>query len=453
MGYNPFGTSSQRGGGHQSTVGSGGSLLNTSANPFGGKTGKLGNWDVVGNALDSANPWVGGAKKNADLAAQQKSNQEGQYNDTQGVLGKMDASGNQYYEQMSNAYRGPQGYQDTMNRNTDNFLEKQKLLESQMEGQAKDSKSTYTNTILPKLQGVMEDAKKQAGSAMTLEQAGDPNNAVATGVRNMYDQQAQGMNREGLANAGVLQAMGTQATMGQMGSGGPMTGGQIQALQGANLGQSGAAMARAQQRANDLRQQGIQSGFDQSAAQYGRGQDAKHFYNQSIGNYQSGYNTMNQQQDQSRQNIGNAQSGIFGTQMGQANANLGINTGMAGLKYGLDAQGQNRQLASINDKYGTQGGNIMNQMQANNAQNQATIGAIGSIGGGVAGGMAGRAGGAAAANAYGNGGQGYNTPKTMEPNAGASPYSGYNQQGAAQGGYPANYSQMGGGYAGNNPYR
>ncbi len=487
----------------------GSSKYGSGINPFSSTGGSLGKNDVVGNAFDRANPYVSGARKSDDSAQKFKDSQNSQSDNMQKSLDQMKATGQGYYDQMNNAYTGPGGYQSSMNTATNKYLKDSGELQTQMEDQAKDSKATYSNNIVPKLKDQMETAQKNAAGAMTLQQAGDPNNDVATATRKMYGDQAQGINREGLADAGVLQAMGSQATAGQFGAaGGLMTGGQLQALQGANLGQSGAAMARAQGRANDLRQQGIQAGSNASAAQYNRGVDANNYYNNTIGNYQNGYQTMNDNQDKYRQNIGAGQQNIFGTTMGQANANLGIGTGLAGLKYGIDTQGQNRQLAFENDKAGVQQGQLINDINSQNEKTMAMSKGVGTVVGGVAGGMMGGPAGAAAGSqagagvggmlgsqsqtsvpgrsnyggnqaaagggggfggmggmlptswgrnpGAGNGGTGYSTPDNMAPNAGASPYEA--PAGAANGGATAGADPYSGGYDGgyntmmNNPY-
>ena len=70
---------------------------------------------------------------------------------------------------------------------------------------------TYSETIKPRLQGIMEDAQRNADQAMSLQEAGDINNKIQGQVRQSYEQQAQGENRQGIADTGVMQALGAQA--------------------------------------------------------------------------------------------------------------------------------------------------------------------------------------------------------------------------------------------------
>lgn len=116
--------------------------------------------------------------------------------------------------------------------------------------------------------------EKEAKARMTMAQAQDPNNPVAVAFRNFYEQQAGAEGKKGLADVGVLSALGAQATAGQMGGGVPMTTGAMQALQAQNMGQSGQAFANVQKRMQGLRDQGIAQGWAQTEAAYGRGQDA-----------------------------------------------------------------------------------------------------------------------------------------------------------------------------------
>jgi hypothetical protein len=265
-----------------------------------------------------------------------------------------------------------------IHNNRVNDIEKYK---GQAETQAKDARETYTNTIQPHLKGIMETAKTEADSAMTLKDAGDPNNSVQTAVRGMYEQQAQGVGKQGLADAGVLAALGAQATAGQMG-GVPMTGGQMQALQGQNMAQSGMAYSRAQQQMQRLREQGIESGFRESSNQYDRGQKAKDRYSNSVNDFEMADNRHQDRQTGYR-NEQNGYSGErYGMDMGKAQEDMGLSTGLAGMDRDLAHSRENREIGLANDYYGTKQANIAADSQAKGANHPAsTVGTL--VGAGV----------------------------------------------------------------------
>lgn len=319
-----------------------------------------------------------------------------------------------------------------------------------IEDQAKNSKATYTNTVLPNLKGVMEDAYNNQKGAMTLSQAQDPNNAVASGVRDLYGTQAQGIQNQGLADYGVLAALGGQATASTIGSSGaPMTGGQLQAIEGANMGQAGAAFARAQGAANNLKLQGLEAGQNQSNWAYNAGQQAKNAYSASIGNYEQASNRNNALQQGYSQDI-------FGTQMGQANAHMGMDSAMNGLNYNLGMQANNRQMAYNNDVYGGQQQSLINQINTGNQQNAAAMQAGGTIIGGIFGGGAGAAAGGQIGAAAGNASAGgtpaasnYGNLANVSGSTASAPTTGpVYSPGAYGGGYGP---QGGGGLAGSAP--
>jgi len=63
----------------------------------------------------------------------------------------------------------------------------------------------------PQYQTLTQQAMGNAGQAMTLGQAQTANNAVEQGIQGMYNQQAQGITNQGLADYGDLAALGGQA--------------------------------------------------------------------------------------------------------------------------------------------------------------------------------------------------------------------------------------------------
>lgn len=199
----------------------------------------------------------------------------------------------------------------------------------------------------------------------------DPNNQIATANRNLYNQQAQGTRRAGLADAGVLSALGAQANAGAF-AGRPMTGGQMQAAAGASQNRAGQAFAMAQQRAQDLQDQGLARGYEQTQAAYGRNQDALNRsrqaqldLNSQIG---SDYGMRQQMQDQTsqqmqsdlgmRQGMRGEMEGLYGQTAdigtNRANENYGLDSDLLGLQHDLSGASGARNLANSNQFYGTQ---------------------------------------------------------------------------------------------------
>lgn len=402
-------------------IGKGGSLLNTSANPFDkDQGGKLGNWDVVGNALDSANPNVGGAKKQDASNADMAKNVQNQYNDTQGVLGTQAQQGSQYIgglQSAGNTYKSDTGnnvgaYTQGITGNTGAYTGGVADTTKQYTGDVTNSTNQYVQgqqglqvTYNPMYGQLTGQAMGNASGAMTLQDAQNPNNAVEQGVQGMYNQQAQGIQNQGLADYGTMSALGNEATANTMGSSGmPMTGAQMQLLQGSNTAQAGQAFANAQNQANQLKMQGLGAGLNQSNLMYEQGQQA---HQQAVGDVgtQAGFNQGGLQniygaQQAGAGNVYNAQQGglssvfnannnatnsVFGANQGQASTNYNVDTGMAGAQYGVDQAQNNAQLAAQNQKYGGQGGIILGNAAYNQATGQANMNMASSVIGGVAG--------------------------------------------------------------------
>ena len=286
-------------------------------------------------------------------------------------------------------------------------------LKNEADTQAKDARSTYTNNILPQYKTMMERSAQEGKGAMTLADAGNVNNKVHTDVRNLYEKQAQGVGKQGLADAGVLAALGAQATAGQMG-GAPMTGGQMAALQGQNQAQSGAAYSRAQGQMQSLREQGLNRGFEESDRQYQRGQGALDRWERNTGNYEGANNRMNQEQRDFRGERGGLAQGIHGLQQGQNNLEYGVRTGTDQMGLQMDTAQANRTLANEQGYYG----GLAGQAAAAGANQAGKISAMANLfgtGASAAAGYAGSPGGAAALAGAGGGGGG---------GAAANPYGG-----------------------------
>lgn len=317
--------------------------------------------------------------KQKQLAKDAAAARENQYQDTTGILSGMKNQDDDYLK--------------TMQGHANDYRSRLDILQREADDQAKNARTTYSNDIAPRQKSIMEEAGREAGSAMSLADAGDPNNRVHQQVRQLYGNEAEGVRKTGLADAGVLAALGAQATAGQMGGAAPMTGGQLAMLQGQNMAQSGAAYARAQARMNQLKQQGIDRGFDESSAQYERGQRAKDRYSGSIQDYEGGLD----------RSIGR-DSGLRAERGGYDADHYGVASGMAGLGHGLGmGQGQ-RDLGAIDQRYGNQQATIAQQMSQANADNAARSAMFGGIlqgGSTAAGGMMGGYEGAKVGNSIG----------------------------------------------------
>lgn len=327
--------------------------------------------------------------------------QEEQYNTMLGSNQRMNAADTSYYDQSKKQYddyftNTQQAYQQALGRNERNLKQAQE--------EATDARQTYTGTIKPNLVNAMEDARTQAGQAMSLKDAGDPNNAVHTAVRGMYDTQAQQEGKRGLADAGVLAGLGAQAFGNQLGAaGGPMTGSQMSILANASQAQSGAAYANTQRRMANLRDQGLQQGFIESDRQYQRGERARDRYSNTIGDVQRGSLAESQRGEAAR----NEQTGLAdrttNMKYGRQREKLGAGQAISGLQYGQAQAGIGRDQAAEDYRLGNKQQGYVNQM---NDISQRQAGVMGALSSGIQGGATalgyaygGPAGGAAAGGA------------------------------------------------------
>jgi len=395
-----------------------------------------------------AGPWqrleesIGGRKKSGTQQAEQRQldNSDAAFNETSGVLGQMKSADDAYkanleglasnYKQTRDSnisrYTGAERsnnttYQTARNTSMANQLAGDKAAtdryraarnpvyekyQTQLQGfsdeaakQASDATTTYKNNIQPRLQDIMSTAQSEAGGAMSLKDAGDPNNSVNRAWRDMYESQAQGVGKQALADVGVMNSLGAQATANQLGGmGGAIGTNQLLALQGQNMGQSGQAYARAQQQMQGLRDQGLEVGRQESSNQYNRGQAAKDRYAGSVRDFsdadagyqdrQTGYrqerggyadrgfeigrqrtgedydidqNRVGLEADLSRGaakddlDLGRRQSGLeFDLGDRAAQENMGLSTGLAGVSHQLGSDQSGRDIANINTRYGKQ---------------------------------------------------------------------------------------------------
>lgn len=308
-----------------------------------------------GGGLNSASgAWdrAFGTTKSHKLGREGQENATRQYKDSQSVFNKMD--------------NADSAYRTAFNEPYERMRSRLGALHDEAFQQSNDARKTYTNDIQPRLKNVMEDAQKEASGAMTLQEAGDPNNAVHQKVRAMYDQQGANVRRQGLADFGVLSGLGAQAAQGAMGA--PMTTGQQANIYAANQSQAGNAYSAAQRRVFDLQQQGIDRGFEESDRQYQRGQGAKDRYRNSIADVSGA-----EADYQSRmRDFRGERLGLSGAQMDLDNQRAALDRDIA---YG---QGE-RQLGAIGNYYGTQNQILGNRMNDNAARQQGQMGILSSI--------------------------------------------------------------------------
>lgn len=329
------------GGGTKSGVGGavsgqmGGSVL---MGPAGGVAGAVNGFQGKGD--DVLNNYGFGNRKANEAQKKAQQANEDWYSEQQPGLDKAQGYGQAYYDQIKGQ--------------ADSYMQDAAT-------QGADARKVYTGTIQPRLQGIMEDAQRESNSAMTLQQAGDPNNAVQTAYRNQYNQEGANAMKQGQADAGVLAGLGAQATAQQIGGAGPMTGGQMAAMQGANMSQAGQAAFNAQKRMNDLRQQGMDVGREESGKQYDRGQSAKDRYRGSVADYAG------------------ASSDEYNRQHAENQERFDMGSGVAGLGYGTQMDDYNRRQAALGNKYGQQMANYQGQAQQSSAEQAGKLGFIGSM--------------------------------------------------------------------------
>lgn len=308
----------------------GGALAGPQGAIAGGMAGAMGKGEDWSNNLGFGSRKQKGYEQNAAQA------NENWYQEQQPFLQKSQGAGNRYLQGMRGA--------------TQDFQRRQAGINLQ---------------ALPALEGGMQ-------GAMTLQQAGDPNNQVQTAYRDLYNTEGktqQGMfeqagrneMKQGQADAGVLSGLGAQAFANQLGSsGGPLTGGQMAGIAGMNMTQAGGAAMRAQGRMQALNQQGI----EQNAALRGQGLET--------GRQESG-----QQYERGRQGIADWTN----YQNQQNQQQFGLNSGMAGLQYGTQMDDYNRRQAAIANRYGGQMQQANSQADRAAAEQQGKLGFISGLAG------------------------------------------------------------------------
>lgn len=222
----------------------------------------------IGSAVGGKNSWLGKrltpsqadkGRREAEERARQRQQEAYEYNKGQNV--KYDqAEGT--YKTARDSYIKPQI--DEMNR-----------LRDESSRQANDARVVYEGSIRPGMLEQMDRNAANARSAMSLAEYNDPNNSVARATRDIYDQEALKTHARGVADTGILQAMGAQAAARSFGIGGPMSTGQMTSLYAANQNQAGQAFANTQKQMQSLQDQGLAQGFLQADKVYQAGERAQ----------------------------------------------------------------------------------------------------------------------------------------------------------------------------------
>lgn len=317
----------------------------------------------VGGYIDERNPWV---KKKGNEKEESKQLAEGLFQDTKAIskgLDEADKTFGDAYKQESKKYI------DSAKDIVSGYKTKIEDLGNQAQGQAKDARETYTNTILPEQKNAMGMAKANAEQAMTLEQASDPNNPIMKAVRDLYDQQAKAARLQGQQDYGVLSGLGAQAAQGQLGAAGnPMTAGQMGQIYAANQSQAGDAYARAQQRMYDLQQQGLDRGFDQSNLMYQFGQDAQGRFSDTLKDIQNSESKHHQDQGLFREELGNYAGDIFGVDSAFNTDAYNIGLGIPGIDKANAYAGAGREQGATNQKYGVAQQGVTNEAASKQAK-------------------------------------------------------------------------------------
>lgn len=235
-----------------------------------------------------------------------------------------------------------------------------------------DSKTQYTSTVEPRMKAAMEASGKEAGNAMSLSDSMDPNNAVHRANEAKFERQATNEGRQGLADVGVLGALGAENASRTFGASGmPMTGGQMASIYGQNQNAAGTAMANTQRRMQSLRDQGIDRGYSESDKGYNRGQSAIDRANADVASYAGAGRTARTEQG----NISGEEAGYgeksqgltTGNARDQANADMAV----GGLEHELGNAGSQRELAETASDTGGRIADINGQIAGAGADKEA----------------------------------------------------------------------------------
>lgn len=300
-----------------------------------------------GQSVDRINPFL-----KQDQAAKKKGRQDydiDQRTDAaeQAANQKLGTADTAHYDDIKGYV---EGYKTNQGANVKQLEELLSGLISQSQGQAKDAQTTYSNDILPALQNALGKHKTNADSAMTLNEAMDPNNKLATSIRDLYDNLGQRERQRGQQDYGVLSALGAQAAGQQFGQL-PMTSGQMGQIYGRNQAQAGDAYARAQNRMYDLQQQGITRGFEDTKHWYDKGQQSIDKYGQSAKDIQSASMNHNDLMGKLRGEQSTYGGSMYDARGGYNQDMLTLGTGMADMQkqnaYAGTGRESQQQLSSL----------------------------------------------------------------------------------------------------------
>jgi hypothetical protein len=281
--------------------------------------------------------------------------------ESQGVLDRMKEADTGYYDKVKT---GADSYLNSSKASGNSYLGKLDGLDTQARDQATNAQTVYTNDIAPRQKSIMEDAHRNASSAMSLEEAMDPNNRVAKGVRGLYADEGEKVRKQGLMDTGVLAALGAQATASQMGGMPMMTGSNLQTMNAQNQSQASEAFAAAQKRMMDLREQGLGKGLEQSNAMYDRGQQARAWAADATNNFQNSGIRNDEHQANFRGERQGYAADRMGVERGMAGEEFDINSGLAGLSHGLGQGQMDRELGFLGDKFGSETASLQNFFNA-----------------------------------------------------------------------------------------
>lgn len=320
-----------------------------------GGSGAVNKHDIVGKSLDALNPSTKAAAARKKKEAEDRARLEALTTKTGEINKGLDTADADY---LGNFNKTSGTYIDEAGKLVNTYTGEINQLKDKATSQANDNTQTYTNTILPAFKDLLEKTKGNADSAMSLEDYSDPNNALMTAIRDMYNKKGQKARQQGQQDYGVLAALGAQAAQGQIGAAGgnPMTAGMQGQIYAANQRQAGDAYTNAQQRMYDLENQGLKKSWEQNDNVYNAGQDALGAYSNSAQNLSEAEKQYYATQGDFRDEIGGYAGDVLGvgSALNADKMNLGM-TG-AGIQKGNAYASGGREQSVANQTYGGQQG-------------------------------------------------------------------------------------------------
>lgn len=300
-----------------------------------------------------ADKFVDAPRRNAEGAAEAKKalaqTNTDQYNYNVGQNQKYSEAEGTYSQGMNAA---DSSFQNARNQATGVQSRNLQQLQTQAATQANDSRHVYQGAILPASLDQMNRSMADSQNAMSLKDYMDPNNAVLSGTRDTYNNEATNVGRQGIADSGILSAMGAQAAGQAFGAGGPMSTGQLQSLYASNQAQSGQAFARTQQQMQSLRDQGLAQSYVQNDKMYQAGQQAHQTATNDIRNVNDVDSAQISKQSNLRGEQANLGADRMGIGLGNAQSDYNINQGQASRGLDLGYRGLDRDSTTENARYG-----------------------------------------------------------------------------------------------------